>query len=209
MGAVRTTTTSEATEAAGPAARPLRADAARNRARLLAAATEAFERSGPEASLEDVAKRAGVGIGTLYRHFPTREALLEAVFRDRIAGLSALGDELLTAPDAFDSLATWLRAHLTNASACQGLAGSVVIDLLDVDGEDGQHEPACAQMRAVGAQLLERAQAEGSARTDVDAEDLVRLVNALVSATDDADERSALTERLFALMVDGLRAPSG
>ena len=187
----------------------MRADAARNRSKLLVAATRAFEQHGPEASLEDIAKSAGVGIGTLYRHFPTREALLEAVFRDRIDGLSALGDELLRAPDAFDALSSWLRAHLSNASACQGLAGSVVIELLDVDGDEGEHEPACAQMRAIGAQLLERAQADGTARADVDAEDLVRLVNALVSATDDADERTALTERLFTLMIDGLRAPKG
>ena len=208
MGAVQTTAATDGTATARTADRPMRADALRNRQRLLVAATKAFEQHGPEASLEDIAKSAGVGIGTLYRHFPTREALLEAVFRDRIDGLSALGDELLRAPDAFDALSTWLRAHLTTASACQGLVGSVVIELLDVD-DAAEHEPTCSQMRAIGAQLLERAQAEGSARTDVDAEDLVRLVNALVSATDDADERSALADRLFALMVDGLRSTPG
>jgi len=184
-----------------------RADALRNRALLLEAARDAFEQHGPDASLEEIARSAGVGIGTLYRHFPTRDALLEAVFRDRIESLTALGDELLASPDAFDALTRWLRAHLTNASACQGLAGAVVIDLLDVDDDD-EHQPACAQMRSVGAQLLARAQAEGTARPDADAEDLVRLVNALVSATDDADDRDALADRLFALMIDGLRGPA-
>ena len=186
--------------------RRLRADAARNRARLLAVAQAAFEQHGPDASLDEIAKNAGVGIGTLYRHFPTREDLLEASFRDRIESVTALGDELLTAPDAFDALTRWLHAHLTNASACQGLAGAVVIDLLDVD--DDTHEMPCGRMRSIGEQLLTRAQAEGTARPDADAEDLVRLVNALVSATADADDRAALADRLFTLMIDGLRAPT-
>jgi AcrR family transcriptional regulator len=179
----------------------------RNRARLVDAATVAFEEQGADAPLEEIARSAGVGIGTLYRHFPTREALLEEVFRGRIEAVTALGDELLDAPDAFDALVRWLHAHLTNAMACRGLAGAVVIELLDVDCR-GDQVPACTQMRAVGAELLARAQAEGTARSDADAEDLVRLVNALVSATDDAGDRGALADRLFALMVDGLRAPA-
>ena len=198
---------SGSTKEAPVAERRPRADAVRNRARLLEVATAVFEEQGPDASLEEIARTAGVGIGTLYRHFPTRESLLEAVFAERIETVTALGDELLEAPDAFDALTRWLRAHLTNASACQGLVGSVVIDLLDdhLLGED--HEPPCAQMREVGAQLLKRAQDEGTARPDAHADDLVRLVNALVSATDDADDRAALTDRLFTLMVDGLRTP--
>jgi AcrR family transcriptional regulator len=184
-----------------------RADAVRNRALLIETARAAFEEHGPNASLDEIAKGAGVGIGTLYRHFPTREALLEAVFRNRIDELTAMGDELLVSPDPFDALTQWLHAHLRNASACQGLAGAVVIDLLDID-DDGNHEPVCTQMRSVGAQLLQRAQDAGAARPDADAEDLVRLVNALVSATDDADDREALADRLFALMIDGLRVPA-
>jgi AcrR family transcriptional regulator len=188
--------------------RPLRADAARNRARLIAAAQSAFETNGPNTSLEEIARDAGVGIGTLYRHFPTREALLEAVFRDRIESITALGDELLVAPDAFDALTQWLRAHLGNASAFQGLGGAVVIDLLDVDADGHAPEMPCRQMRAVGEQLLQRAKDQGTARADAEADDLVRLVNALVSATDDADDRAALADRLFALMMDGLRTPT-
>ena len=185
--------------------RPLRADAARNREKLLAAAQVAFEQHGPDASLEEIARSAGVGIGTLYRHFPTREALLGAAFQERIESVTALGDALLVEPDAFDALTRWLRAHLSNASACQGMAGSVLLELLDVDGAQA---PPCGQMRAVGAELLARAQAEGTARADADADDLVRLVNALVSATADADDRAALADRLFNLMIDGLRAPT-
>jgi len=191
-------------ETAQPAARRPRADAVRNRERLLAAATTAFEQQGPDASLDEIARSAEVGIGTLYRHFPTRDDLLEAVFRGRIDALSQLGDDLLASPEPFDALTIWLRAHLVNASACQGLAGSVVIDLLDEE-DDGEPR-GCEHMRGIGAQLLERAQENGSARPDADADDLVRLVNALVSATDDADDRSALADRLFTLMIDGLRA---
>jgi AcrR family transcriptional regulator len=187
-----------------PAERRLRADAVRNRARLLEVARAAFEEHGAEVSLEEIARTAGVGIGTLYRHFPTRDALLAAVFRDRIDGLAQMGDELLEAPDGFDALVRWLRAHLTNASACQGLGGAVVIELLDGD-EDALL--LCSHMRSVGAQLLARAQAQGAVRTDTDIDDLVRLVNALVAATDDAADRTALTDRLFALMIDGLRTP--
>ena len=83
----------------------------------------------------------------------------------------------------------------------------MVIDLLDVD-VDGDAEPPCAHMRSIGERLLKRAQDEGTARADADAEDLVRLVNALVSATADADDRTALADRLFTLMIDGLRAPA-
>ena len=194
-------------EVATPERRP-RADAVRNRARLLEVATVTFEEQGTDVALEEIARTAGVGIGTLYRHFQTREALLEEVFRERIAGVTALGDELLEEPDAFEALTRWLRAHLSNALACRGLAGAVVIELLDVDDAREDHQPTCTQMRAVGAQLLQRAKDEGTARQDADAEDLVRLVNALVSATDDADDRGALADRLFTLMIDGLRSPT-
>ena len=184
--------------------RPHRVDAARNFDAVLAAARALFAEQGPDVLLADVARRAEVGAATLYRHFPTRDDLLEAVFRGRIDALSQLGDDLLASPEPFDALTIWLRAHLVNASACQGLAGSVLIDLLDEE-DDGEPR-GCEHMRGIGAQLLERAQENGSARPDADADDLVRLVNALVSATDDADDRSALADRLFTLMIDGLRA---
>lgn len=199
-----------AIEAAGqttdaqPSTRRPRADAVRNRERLLAAARIACEEHGPDASLDEIAKSAGVGIGTLYRHFPTRDALLAAVFRDRIDALEVLGDGLLSSPEPFDALTTWLRAHLLNASACQGLAGSVVIDLLDDERRDSE-PPSCERLRNIGAELLQRAQEHGLVRADADSDDLLRLVNALVSATDDADDRAALADRLFTLMIDGLR----
>src|SRR6266699_4143127 len=101
------------TEAAGGAGqdRPMRADARRNYGRLLAAALAAFSEQGADtASLEEIARRAGVGIGTLYRHFPTRQALLEAVYRDQVEALRARADDLLENAPPADALAEWLRA---------------------------------------------------------------------------------------------------
>src|SRR5258708_37126285 len=92
-------------------ARPMRADAQRNYARLLDAATAAFvSRGADDVSLEEIARRAGVGIGTLYRHFPARQALLEAVYKDQVDGLDTLGGKLLAAESPGDALGHWLRA---------------------------------------------------------------------------------------------------
>src|SRR3954452_2753784 len=90
--------------------RPMRADARRNVERLLAVAKETFAERGADAPLEEIARRAGVGIGTLYRHFPTREALLEALLRDSFEPLRAEADRLLTSPSPGDALDAWLRA---------------------------------------------------------------------------------------------------
>src|SRR5215472_11381674 len=92
-------------------ARPMRADAQRNYARLLSAAMAAFtEHGADDTSLEEIARRAGVGIGTLYRHFPTRQALLEAVYRDQVEALRARADDLTGSDDPGEALAAWLRA---------------------------------------------------------------------------------------------------
>src|ERR1700738_4378345 len=101
---------SNISQCAAPAERPMRADARRNEQRLLAAASAAFGEHGTNTSLDDIARRAGVGIGTLYRHFATREALAEAVYRDQIEALCAQADELLTWPSPAEALAIWLRA---------------------------------------------------------------------------------------------------
>src|SRR5450432_1475305 len=92
-------------------ARPLRADAQRNQQRLVSAAMAAFtEHGADDASLEEIARRAGLGIGTLYRHFPTRQALLEAVYQDQIEALRVRADQLLESDSPADALASWLRA---------------------------------------------------------------------------------------------------
>lgn len=195
-------TTDGATEVATetPAPRRQRADARRNRDAVLTAAQAAFAEHGPDASLDEIARGAGVGIGTVYRHFPTRQALLEAVFRDRLDGLRAQGESLLASSSPGEALRIWLRAQLEHSSTCRGLAASVMITMLD----QGDAEPSyCEQLRAAGAALLARAQEAGEIRPDADIDDLIRMVNAIGLATDEAPDGA---DRLFALMMDGLRS---
>jgi AcrR family transcriptional regulator len=185
---------------ATPTRRP-RADAQRNAALLLAAAREVFAEDGSDACLETIATRAGVGIGTLYRHFPNRDALVAAVFRDAVDSAQARAVALLESPDPGDALATWLREQMDQSSACRGLAAEAMIMMLDESG--GR---ACASLRTAGAKLLARAQQAGRASAAADIDDLLRLVNAIGLATEDAPDREAQADRLFALMMDGVRA---
>src|SRR6266702_3437058 len=105
--------------------RPMRADAQRNNARLLTAAATVFtEHGADDASLEEIARRAGVGIGTLYRHFPTRQALLEAVYRDQVEALRARAEELREAESPGDAFAEWLRATVEFGSTKRSLTRS-------------------------------------------------------------------------------------
>jgi AcrR family transcriptional regulator len=203
--------------AASPAERPMRADARRNAERLVEAAREVFGECGPDASLDEIARRAGVGIGTLYRHFPTRRALVEAVFRDKLESGRVQADELLerlerylddpnAALTAGDALALWLRAQLRDSTLCRGLAASAMITMLD---DDENPRPDCEAMRASGAALLQRAQRDGEVRADTDIDDLLRMVNAIGLATEDAPDAAASADRLFELMIAGVRTPSG
>jgi AcrR family transcriptional regulator len=192
----------ETGETAGTAAaRKPRADAARNRQRILEAARRAFAARGPEASLDEIARSAGVGTGTLYRHFPTRDDLVQAVFVEGIETLKQQADELLDSDSPGDALAQWLRAHMVQGAACRGLGAEAMLALLD---RPESEPPVCASMRVSGAALLARAQAAGAVRDDVDVDDLVRMVQAIeLAAADSPDPKSA--ERLFDLVFDGLR----
>lgn len=187
-----------------PTPRPLRADARRNHERLLCAARETFDAQGVDACLDEIARRAGVGIGTLYRHFPTRRAMLEAMLHDGIEELCLFADRLLDAPDPADALAAWLRAVVAHAAASRGLAA----ELLRTTSEPGAPPAAkCEEMRAMGGRLLARAQASGDIRDDIDASDLFTLVNGIAWATDQGvAERAA--GRLLDVMLDGLRLRS-
>jgi AcrR family transcriptional regulator len=186
---------------AAPMTRAPRADAQRNAARVVAAAREVYAERGPDAPLEEIARRAGVGIGTLYRHFPNRQALATAVFRDEVAAARAHADELLRADEPGAAFTTWLHEQLARAGSCQALGAEVMIAMLD---DDPAVSP-CAAMREGGAALLSRAQAAGELRPDVTIDDLLRLVSAIALATDDAGERAAQVDRLFALVMDAVR----
>lgn len=160
----------------------MRADARRNRDRLLAAAREVVAGHGAEAaSLRDVARRAGVGLGTLYRHFPTREALLEALLRAGFDGLTARAGELEESDSPGLALVAWLRETVAVAHEYGGAIASMVAAIAD---PDSALHASCVTMRAAGARLLVRAQDAGEARADIDGEDLFALVGALAWVAD-------------------------
>jgi AcrR family transcriptional regulator len=179
-----------------------RADALRNRVRIMDAARAVFAERGTDASLEEIARRAEVGIGTLYRHFPARADLVVALYREQVERLQALADELLEAPGPGEALAIWLHAQLENAATCRGLGAEAMLAMLDTPA--GEPSP-CESMRRSGAALLARAQEAGAVRPGIGADDLVRMVQAVVLAAEDSpDDQTA--ERLFALVLDGIRA---
>ena len=183
--------------------RPMRADAARNRAKVLAAASATFAEHGPDASAEEIARRAGVGIGTLYRHFPDRQSLMVALYRDQLEALNELGVTLLESPDPYGALRDWLGQQLVLNRTHQAVAASAIIAMLD----DPEGRPiTCEEMRAVGSRLLERAVAAGAVRDDVTLEDLARMVSAIAMASDRAPEGGCVcSDRLFVVMMDGIR----
>ena len=183
--------------------RPMRADARRNYDRLLSAALAAFaEHGADDASLEEIARRAGVGIGTLYRHFPTRQALLEAVYRDQVEALRARADELRESDSPADALAAWLRALVAFSSTKHSLTTA----LLETLGKDSDLLSACSMVICGAADtLLTRAQQAGVVRADADPLDVIRLVHAVNIATQRGPTDPGQTDRLLGLILDGLR----
>jgi AcrR family transcriptional regulator len=182
--------------------RPMRADAQRNYARLLDAASAAFvEHGADDVSLEEIARRAGVGIGTLYRHFPTRQALLEAVYRDQVESLNARAEQLREAESPGDALADWMRALVRFSSTKRSMTSALLATL----GTDSALLSSCAQVICGAAEsLLARAQQAGVVRPDADARDLIRLVHAVNIATEKAPDPGQ-ADRMLALILDGLR----
>ena len=196
------TTTDARAGSGSTGARPQRADARRNAESVLVAAHEVFGEQGADASLEEIARRAGVGIGTLYRHFPTRDVLVQSVMQEELDALEARAAELLESDDPADALASWLREHLAAASVCRGLGASAMIKMLDHEDD----ALPCEAMRRAGAALVARAQEAGAVRADVDIDDLMRLVNAIGLATEDAPNGAVQAEHLLAVVIDGIRA---
>jgi AcrR family transcriptional regulator len=194
-------------------ARAVRADVRRNRARLLSAAREIFQRDGAGASLEAVARRAGVGIGTLYRHFPTRRHLLEALLADGYAELAARGRELLVSPEPGEALLTWLRAFAEQVSTYRGLAASAVASLRDEeaprdrearpDAEAPRPEPAPSRraMYEAGEALFARAQRAGDAPAEASFSDVLWLTGAIAAVTEREPEAAG---RLLSLAAAGM-----
>jgi AcrR family transcriptional regulator len=182
--------------------RPMRADARRNYERLLAEARSAFAAHGTDASLEDVARRAGVGIGTLYRHFPNRHALLSAVFEDAVSDLLNRSHDLLNAPEPCTALVTWLREIVTHAGEYRGLSRA----LMSVTSDDTSALARCSgPIREAGGALLLRAQQAGKVRPDVAITDLLQLTHAIALAAEESPGDTELADRLLNLTLRGLK----
>ncbi|MCW2630836.1 helix-turn-helix domain-containing protein [Mycobacterium sp.] len=175
--------------------RPHRADAVRNFDTLLSAARAAFAEAGTEVSLEEVARRAGVGIATLYRNFPTREDLIECVYVAEVDALCQYGAELVGL-DSWTALVHWLRRFVAYLGTKR-----VLIDGLN--GESGAYHSCREALYASGGPLLERAQHAGQARRDVDIDDVMRL---LFGVTGGVFRDQAQSDRAFTVIIAGLRA---
>jgi len=154
----------------------MRSDARKNYSHLLSIARDAITEHGADASLRDIARRADVGLGTLYRHFPTREALLEALLRTRLDELTQKAGELDTsrAPDA--ALVSWFHDAVAFSRSYSGVVDLMAAALAD---SDSALHASCTTVRSAGARLLLRAQTEGMARADIDGTDLFALIGAL------------------------------
>jgi AcrR family transcriptional regulator len=175
-----------------------RADAQRNYQRLIAAADDAFARDGISASLEKIAKTAGVAIGTVYSHFPTREDLLAHLIAERMTRLADLGERLQHRKDAAAALFEWLEVFGADAATYQGLPDSVIRTL---------HDPqsplfnSCETMRRTCGTLLERAQAAHRVRTDITAADVLAMTAALSGAAAACGHDAS---HFVAVLADGL-----
>ena len=189
--------------AAGAATqRPMRADARRNYELLVAQATEAIaDRGADDVSLEEIARRAGVGIGTLYRHFPTRQSLLEAVFRDQVDALARQAEKLGRGSSPGSALEEWLRAMMAFGRTKRSLNTALLATL----SKDSAVYSMCSQlMRNTTTSLVERAQEAGIARRDVLPADVMRLVHGLIMAENAAPGDEGQADRMLSLVVAGL-----
>lgn len=190
--------------ASAPASgRPMRADARRNHDRLVGEARTLFAEQGTDASLEDLARRAEVGIGTLYRHFPTRHALMNAVFQDALADLIAHSHALAQAEQPCRALVEWLGAIVRHAGEYRGLAQALLSAARD---DTSALAPCHVPLREAGARLLTRAQQSGAVRADVSIGDLMGLTNAIALAAEQNPEDPELADRLLLLTLRGFKA---
>jgi AcrR family transcriptional regulator len=189
-----------ATPSAATLRRP-RADAIRNRERVLEAAKAVFSAGGPDASLEAVAKRAGVGIGTLYRHFPTREALFEAVYHREVQQLTELAEQLKTEAEPVDALRRWMQSNVEFIATKKGMLAALA---LVVHGSSELYAHTFERLTKAVRALLERAVAAGEMRADISPEDLLRALIGMCYIHDQPGWQTSVL-RLLDVFIDGLR----
>ena len=185
-----------------PAPRPLRRDAERNRQLILRAAAEVFTSRGLQASLDDVAQHAGVGVGTVYRRFPDKEALVEALFEERIQAMVALAEKALAEPDSWAGLVAFLESACTELATDHGLREILMFASYGRD----RVERAKARMQPLVTQLVERAQRDGKLRPDLRPTDIVFIEFMLSSAAGYAEPvNPQVWRRYLTLITDALR----
>jgi AcrR family transcriptional regulator len=176
--------------------RPLRADARQNREKVLRAARDAFAESGYDVPLDDIAARAGVGPGTVYRHFPTKEALFEAVAISRLEDLTADARSRADSPDPGEAFFGFVARFADEAEAKRDMP-----DVIEIQGNVRQE-----LYEALGT-LLGNAQRSGAVRDDIGVPELIVLLKSLMAGVRATPQASALTERLLSIITDGLRTP--
>ena len=184
------------------ASRPMRADARRNYERLVTAAREVLTERGSEAAMEEIAKRADVGVGTLYRHFPRRIDLVEAVYREDVDGIVALADQVADQPP-WDALVAWLHGFLQYAESKRTFLTELH------EAFEKSPDLAVASRERIGAavaSVLTRAQQAGVVRSDLDQADLMQLVGGMCMAR---NASFAQNERLLTLVLDGIKTQPG
>jgi AcrR family transcriptional regulator len=183
-----------------PTVRPQRADARRNREKVLAAARAAFAEQGAEAQMDDVARRAEVGVGTVYRHFPTKEALLLALSRDMFARIAERSRRLLELEDPWEAFTTMMW------DAAESLAGDrALTEAMSVRIAPEQC-PGQLEMGAIAAEIMQRAQAAGRMRPDVVVDDIPMLMCGVGSASGRPHPFQDSWRRHLSILLDGLRA---
>lgn len=180
----------------------MRADARRNREKLLAAAVELWADAGQDVALEAIAERAEVGIGTLYRHFPTREALAEAAYRNEVRLLCEAAGELLAERPAEDALAEWMNRFVTYVAAKRSMAD--MLQSVVATSEASLYTDARREMAGAITMLLDAAARDGTIRGDVEPDDVLRVMSGIWLGAD-APDWSERSRRLLALLMDGLR----
>jgi len=180
------------------AARPKRAIALRNSEKLIAAAREAFAQDGASTSLEEIARRAQVGIGTLYRHFPNRQTLLEAVYVDEVEALCKSADDLAELPP-WDALVGWLHRFVAYLATKQALAPEL---LSYVDRDAPLFQICRTGLFAAGEPLLERAQAARMVRADTNITEVIQMVGGIAKITPADPEQ---IDHILDMALDGLR----
>ncbi|MEU9337523.1 helix-turn-helix domain-containing protein [Streptomyces sp. NPDC048290] len=182
--------------------RPMRADARRNHERLLKVAAEVFAEQGEQASLDEIAKRAGVGSGTLYRHFPTRQALLEAAYVGRMEALAARADVYAAELPPGEALLAWLGEiglGIIRVGGLRALLGSAV-----TDGDTYAATVCASTLNGAAERLVRAARAEGTLRPDVEPVEILRLAHGLATASELADGEGRHMGRYLRLLMEGL-----